>query len=182
MTSQTDIKERAHVLPFFGKSRDLCLLLSHYTPAFRNPDRIAHEFVISGDFIIDLIVGDWQNGRYLLVEFEDGTPNSVFSRSKKASPHWATRFEGAFSQIVDWLWKLEDMRSTSNFTHIFGGRDVVFDGLIVTGKGLNLSPQEAARLKWRVDKVRVDSKAISFVSYDDFCSDAGDWLGKFYQA
>ena len=181
LASSTDLGERADILPFFKTRRDLCMLFTHYIPAIRHPDVVADEFVIYGDFRADLIVGDSRHGKYLLVEFEDGTSSSVFSVSTKTAPVWASRFEGAFSQIVDWLWKLEDMRSTADFTHVFGARDVAFDGLIVTGKGMALAPQEVARLKWRIDKVRVDSKAISFVSYDDFYADADLWLTKHYR-
>ena len=32
---------------------------------------------------------------------------------------WAPRFEGAFSQLIDWLWKLEHMRNTGDLEHTF---------------------------------------------------------------
>ena len=148
------------------------MLFAEYIPGIKIADRLALEFKIYGDFIADLIVGDQANGKFLLVEFEDGASTSIFSPSGKTAPDWARRFEGAFSQIVDWLWKLEDMRVTNDFLHVFGRRDVSFSGLIVIGKDMKLDPQEEIRLKWRQDKVMVDSKGISVLSYDDFLRDA----------
>lgn len=95
LNSTTDLKEREHVLPFFGNSLDLAFLFSHYIPAIINADRIATEFQIYGDFKADLIVGDSSQGKYLLVEFENGSANSVFKSNKKAIPDW-----GAFRSCV----------------------------------------------------------------------------------
>lgn len=181
LAAKARLSERTDVLPFFRSRPDLSLLFSHYIPAIRMPDRVATELPLSGDFRIDLLVGDHANGKYLLVEFEDGTATSVFTPCLRAAPAWAARYESAFSQLVDWLWKLDDLRSTSDFVHLFGARDVTFEGLIVAGKGMALDPREKARLRWRIDKVRVDSRAISFVSFDDFLEDADHWLRRFYR-
>lgn len=175
-TQNLTLSERTHVLPFFGSRPDLCRLFAQYIPAIKNADCFATEFKIYGDFVADLIVGDFVNGKYLLVEFEDGMPSSVFTPSAKTAPNWATRLEHAFSQIVDWLWKLEDMRVTNDFEHVFGRRNVTFTGLIVIGKNMTLSAQEESRLKWRQDKVLIDSKGVSIIAYDDFLRDADHWL------
>lgn len=181
LNAKARLSEGADVLPFFRTRPDLSLLVSHYIPAIRTPDRVATELPHSGDFRIDLVVGDHANGKYLLVEFEDGTATSVFAPGTRAAPAWAARYERAFSQLVDWLWKLDDMRSTSDFVHLFGAREVTFEWLIVAGKGMALDPREKARLRWRIDKVRVHSRAISFVSFDDFLEDADHWLRRFYR-
>ena len=160
------------MLPFFKTRNDLSLLISTYFPDIRNAEYLAHEFPISGDFRADLVVGDRTNGNFVLVEFEDGSPYSIFRKpGTKAHPDWAPRFEAAFSQLVDWLWKLEDMRSTADFQNTFGSRDVRFQGLIVAGKDMNLKSRETSRLRWRVDKVMVDSTAISCVSFDGLMDD-----------
>ena len=51
--------------------------------------------------------------------------------------------------------------------------------MIVCGKDLEFSAQEASRLKWRNDKVRVDSEAISSVSFDDLSADMTYWLSRY---
>jgi len=108
LQSKPTLSERRDVLPFFKNRQDLSLLICSYFPKIKKPDCIAHEFEIYGDFVADLVVGGLWQHRYLLVEFEDGKPDSVFKqKGKRATPDWASRFEGAYSQLVDWLWKLD---------------------------------------------------------------------------
>lgn len=183
LQSHSRLAEAADILPFFKARDHLSLLVSGYYPEIREATHLAHEFQIYGDFAADLIVGDLQAGSFLLVEFEDAHAQSIFQAGGgRTYPKWTPRFEGAFSQLLDWLWKLEDMRSTQNFEHVFGRRDARFQGLIVTGKGMNLGAQELSRLRWRVEKVRVDSKAISCVSFDDLRDDFDFWLSKYHGA
>lgn len=151
--------------------------LSDNFPNIRTPDHFAHEYEIDGDFVADLIVGDSKAHNYLLVEFENGAPDSIFNlNGRKATPNWARRIEGAYSQLTDWLWKLEDKRSTADFTNTFGDRRAKFHGLIVIGKNMNLSQQESDRLKWRMDRTMIDSSAVSVVSFDDLADDLDFWL------
>jgi hypothetical protein len=181
LNSKPVLSEAADVLPFFNARHDLSLLISNYFPSIRNADVLAHEFPIAGDFRADLVVGDSTVGNYLLVEFENGAPDSIFQKvGAKANLDWARRYEAAFSQLLDWLWKLEDMRSTTAFEHTFRRRDAKFQGLIVAGKDMQLAPQEISRLKWRVEKVMVDSKSVSCVSFNDLAGDLDFWLSKYY--
>jgi len=175
------LSERNDVLPFFKKSKDLSLLICSYFPKIKSPDHFAHEYELDGDFIADLIVGDSKVHHYLLVEFENGATDSVFKqKGKKATPDWAPRFEGAYSQLIDWLWKLEDKRSTADFVNTFGSRRATFQGLIVIGKDMNLSQQEKDRLKWRMDRTMIDSNAVSTVSFDDLADDLDHWLKTYH--
>lgn len=176
------LSEQKDILPFFRMRKDLSMLICNYFPKIKNPDRIAHEYEIGGDFVADLVVGDATAHSYLLVEFEEGTPDSIFKRKgKKATPDWAPRLESAYSQLIDWLWKLEDMRSTGNFQNKFGSRNASFQGLIVIGKDMNLESQENERLQWRMEKVMVDSKAINYVSFNELCADMDHWLAGYYK-
>src|SRR6185503_20484208 len=104
LTSKSILSESQDVLPFFKTRHDLSMLICNYFPKITQPDRIAHEYQIYGDFVADLIVGDSTAHRYLLVEFENGAPDSVFKQKRtKATPDWASRLEGAYSQLIDWL-------------------------------------------------------------------------------
>lgn len=177
LKSKPTLSEQKDVLPFFKRRKDLSLLICNYFPNIKFHDRYAHEFQIYGDFVADLVVGDSASKHYLLVEFEDGNPNSVFRRKgAKATPDWSPRFEGAYSQLVDWLWKLEDMRSTAHFQSAFGSRRATFQGLIVIGKNMALTDQEIDRLKWRTTRTRVDSNTIECVSFEELASDLNHWL------
>jgi len=181
LSSNIVLDEAKDILPFFKKHHNLSMLISSYFPDIRSADVIAHEYPIYGDFKADLIIGDSSAKRYLLIEFEDGRPDSIFKKKKgKTTPEWSGRFERAFSQIVDWIWKLEDMRSTANFSNVFGNRTAKFHGLIIIGKDMKLSAEEESRLNWRTDRVFVDSHKVSCVSFDTLCSDLDFWLNKYY--
>ena len=182
LVSKPSLSEQKDVLPFFKTRQNLSLLICSYFPRIKIPDRFAHEYSIDGSFVADLIVGDSTAHQYLLVEFENGCQDSVFKKKgKKATLDWAPRFEGAYSQLIDWLWKLEDKRSTSDFVNTFGSRRATFQGLIVIGKDMNLSPQEKDRLKWRMDRTMIDSNAISSVSFNDLCEDLDHWLKVYHR-
>lgn len=182
LTSKATLSEQKDVLPFFKSRKDLSLLICNYFPNIKKPDRFAHEFEIYGDFVADLVVGDSTSKHYLLVEFENGEPNSVFkTKGKKATPDWAPRFESAHSQLADWLWKLEDMRSTADFQSTFGSRRAAFQALIVIGKGMRLSDQEIDRLNWRTTRTKIDSNTIECVSFEDLSADLDHWLTTYHK-
>lgn len=181
LATKSTLSEQKDVLPFFKSRKNLSLLICNYFPNIKKPDRFAHEFEIYGDFVADLVVGDSASKHYLLVEFENGDPNSVFvTKGKKATPDWAPRFESAHSQLADWLWKLEDMRSTADFQNTFGSRRATFQALIVIGKGMQLSDQEVDRLKWRTSRTKIDSNTIECVSFDELSVDLDHWLSTYH--
>jgi hypothetical protein len=183
LETHSTLEERKQILPFFKDRIDLSLLMSGYIPAIKTADVFAHEYVIYGDFAADLVVGDRTAGKYLLIEFENANPEGIFKKkAKKATPDWAPRFEAAFSQLLDWLWKLEDMRSTAAFIHAFGHREAKFYGMIIVGKDMNLDPQETSRLTWRNDRVIVDSHTISCLSFDQLCEDLDFRLANYYNS
>lgn len=181
LVTKKTLSESKDVLPFFKRRHDLSLLICNYFPKIKTPDRLAHEYEIYGDFVADLVVGDSSVHHYLLVEFEDGRADSVFTlKGRRATPVWAPRFETAYSQLVDWLWKLEDMRSTAAFVSTFGSRRATFQGLIVIGKDMALPPQEADRLKWRLDRTMIDSTPVLSVSFNELSADIDHWLRVYY--
>lgn len=182
LASKAVLSERDDVLPFFKKRQDLSLLICSYFPKLKAPDLFAHEYQIDGDFVADLVVGDSKVHKYLLVEFENGAPDSIFkSNGRKATPDWAARFEGAHSQLIDWFWKLEDKRPTGDFLNTFGSQQATFQGLIVIGKDMKLSVQERHRLKWRMDRTMIDSNSISCVSFGELSEDLDHWLKVYHK-
>jgi len=167
------LEERKDVLPFFKDRPHLSTLIGNQYIASKTVkvDVFAHEFKIYNNFIADLIVGDSTKREYVLIEFEDGKPNSIFDNRQRNVPNWATRFEKGFSQLVDWMWKLDDMKTTNDFENNFGSRDAKFYGLIIIGKNMNLEQQEIKRLKWRLNNVVINSRHISCVSFDELKDD-----------
>src|SRR5664280_995929 len=78
LKSKALLDENRDILPFFKVRHDLSMLISGYFPRIKNADVFAHEYPIYGDFKADLIIGDSTTHNYLLVEFENGYPDSIF--------------------------------------------------------------------------------------------------------
>lgn len=171
LTRREPLLETKDILPLFRSSPNLALLIGNYFPNLRRPKAFALEYTLGGDFRADLVVGDPDAQQFLLVEFESATRDGLFRNTSRNLPTWSPRFERAFSQLVDWLWKLEDLRSTADFETCFGGRRAAFHGLIVIGKGMRLEPRERDRLRWRVENTVLASTKISCVSFEELRDD-----------
>ncbi|MCP4107228.1 MAG: DUF4263 domain-containing protein [Desulfobacteraceae bacterium] len=176
-----ELKERQDILPFFRARKHLSVFAGSYVPDIVNFDMIAYEFSFYSDFSSDLAIGDSETKTFCFVEFEDATDTSIFRRrGKKSTPEWSPRFEHGFSQIVDWFWKLDDMSRTADFKNRFGTHYINYYGLLVLGRSTEMEYREQQRLKWRLDKILVDSKHIFCVTFDDLYSDLENRL-KIYQ-
>ncbi|SPP92647.1 Shedu anti-phage system protein SduA domain-containing protein [Bradyrhizobium vignae] len=182
LRSKVELSERDDILPFFKKNTQLASFISTYVPDIANPDRIAIEYDIFGDFACDLAIGDSTSKSYLLVEFEDAKPNSLFiTAGKKATPEWAPRLEHGLSQVLDWFWKLGDMEKSDDYENRFGARHVSFNGLVVVGRDQQLEAREKIRLKWRQDHTVVHSKKVSVVTFDQLARDLRYRLSRYSQ-
>jgi len=182
LASFSELKERDDILPFFKERHDLSLLIGTYFPHISELNCYAHEYDLGGCFKPDLIVGDSTKHRYLLVEFEDATPNSIFKKATNTGKiDWSLRLEGAYSQLTDWLWKLDDLKSTSDFRRAFGESEITtFHCLIIIGKDMNLRRSEKDRLNWRIQKTMINSISIKVISFDELFSDCDAWLKRYY--
>jgi len=58
LKSKKELSEKDDVLPFLEKHKQLSLFTFSYVPDIANPDRIAFEYDLYGDFACDLVVGD----------------------------------------------------------------------------------------------------------------------------
>lgn len=170
-------EERKHLLPLFKACKHLTALTNLYVPGIIEVDCVASELSLSGDFSCDLVIGDLSNKAYCLVEVEDASARSVFDRSgKKATRDWSPRFEHGFSQIIDWFYKVSDVRQTNEFERLFG-RHATFSGLMLIGRHNLLEPGEAERLRWRVDRVLIDSNKVFCVTFDQLYNDMQAQIG-----
>jgi len=182
LASKTELSERDDILPFFRKNTQLASFISSYVPDIANPDRIATEYDIFGDFACDLAVGDSTSKSFLLVEFEDAKPNSLFvTAGAKTTPEWSSRLEHGLSQVLDWFWKIGDMEKSDDYENRFGARHVSFHGLVVVGRDQPLQPRERIRLKWRQDHTVVHSKKVSVVTFDQLSRDLRYRLSRYPQ-
>ncbi len=185
LASSAELKEQDHILPFFKQRHDLSLLIGTYFPHIFEPNCYAHEYDLGGCFRPDLIVGDSTNCHYLLVEFEDATPNSIFKKATNTGKiDWSHRLERAHSQLTDWLWKLDDLKSTSDFRTAFRESEfkkASFHCIVIIGKDMNLGRSEKDRLNWRIQKTMINSISIKIISFNELLSDCDVWLKRYYR-
>lgn len=172
LSTGTKLEERRDILPFFRQRQHLSTYIGAYVTDILYFDRIAYEYELYGDFSVDLVVGDSKRKRYLFVEFETGTNTGMFrKKGKKDTLEWSPAFEHGFSQIVDWFWILDDMRNTGHFRNKFGSNQVRIWAMLVAGRDSILQEREKLRLRWREEKVLINSNSIFCLTYDALCQD-----------
>lgn len=172
-----DLKESDDILPFFKKHLHLSAFIACNVPNLSKYDRIKHECKFSKDFQADLVIGDSRKHAYCFVEFENGQKNSIFKKGKRQNaPEWSRRFEEGYSQIIDWFWKLDDIKNTSEVRRDFGSNSFTAHGILVIGRTQYLSDTDKERLKWRSNKVVVDSHIITCLTFDMLYNDMKDKL------
>lgn len=171
LASSAELGERDDILPFFRAHPQLAAFLGSYHPNLVTADRLGLEVPLFGMFQADAIVGDWTRHAFCLIEFEDGRAGSVFVRRGRRISDWATRIEHGFSQIVDWLWLLDDQRRTDAFEAFFGARHVDLFALLVVGRDRYLTEPERRRLSWRARRVLVDSQHVQCCTFDELAAD-----------
>src|SRR5687767_12908406 len=78
LANNDSLKEQKDIVPFFKKRPQLSAFCGAVTMSI-NPDRIAWELDLFGDYSCDLAFGQW--GReFCLVEFEDAKHDSIFKK------------------------------------------------------------------------------------------------------
>jgi hypothetical protein len=161
------LPERAAILPFFRQRPQLLLLLGLTYGRVNDPDCFAQELRLFGSFVADAVVGEWDRRSFCLVEFEEGAPESTFVHGRRGTSLWSPRFEHGFSQIVDRLWKLDDLRGTSSFMEVFGAATIDVVAVLVVGRDAGLTLTDRERLTWRRRHVLVNSQYIYCCTYDE---------------
>ncbi len=168
LARRAELPERAVVQPFFERRRQLSAALGTFTPNPVAATEIAFQFPFFGDYSADLVVGSKAAGEFCVVEFEDGAADSIFKKQpKRGNPEWSSRFEHGVSQLVDWFSHLDDFRGTEAFAKAFGYGHVRFAGLLVIGRNAGLDAARRNRLRWRSEKVLIDSHAVTCTTFDD---------------
>jgi hypothetical protein len=165
---QGGLSERDEILPFFKTHRHLAALIGAYNPQIHRFDRIASEFDLFGDYTCDLVIGDSTSHNFCFVEFEDATPNSVFTKKRgKSTPEWSPRFEHGFSQILDWFRILEDQQRTAQFKARLGAETIQYLGLLVIGRRHFLDEAQYQRMRWRSEQVQVGARQVHCITFDE---------------
>jgi hypothetical protein len=168
LTRKPELSERKDVLSFFKKRSHLSAFVGSMDVQLGSYDLVGHELQLFGDFSCDLAIGNAAKSTYLFVEFEDGKKTSIFRQpKKKATPEWASRIEHGFGQIVDWLWKLDDLRRTDAVEAMLGPGPFSANAILVIGRSAFLTGRERKRWTWRSKKVVVDSSQVQLLTYDE---------------
>lgn len=166
LQSKTELREKQDLLPFFRRRKQLIALLGCLHDVVI-VDRVGWEFDLFGDFIADFVAGSTKQCAYSFIEFQDAVPNSLFHHGGRSHGKWAPSFEEAFSQIIDWSYKLDDYGRTDEFRNRFGSDVADVSFIIVVGRDSFLDPSEMQRLKWRRRHIALRSRQIKCLTYDE---------------
>jgi hypothetical protein len=165
--------ERKQFLPFFNARDQLCAFLATFNNAVIEPDHVAHEFALWGDFACDTLTGSRRNGAFVFIEFEDASETSLFKRpAGRRVSRWGSRVEAGLSQVTDWLFRLDRARNSSEMERDFGTRQVRPLGLVVAGRRSEVNLYDLERLNWRSEHTVIGGAQIAIMTYDDLL----DWL------
>ena len=173
LDSKTELGEQEDILPFFRARPNLSAMTGMVSLDLWRIDRLAFEYDLFGDFRCDLVVGDFQTPAYTLIEFEEARADSVFCPGKKYTQEWSPRFERGYSQLIDWFWKIHDLEKTGDFQHRFGaaGDHLIFHGVLIVGRSRFLESREKQRMRWRSQRVSVNTHKMTCMTYDDLLED-----------
>jgi hypothetical protein len=172
LQSNRDLSEAGDIQPLFTVCKHLSAYMGTFFPNLGPATELAFQFPFFGDFKADLILGNKSKGEFCVVEFEDGGQDSIFKKQPtRGSPEWSARFEHGFSQIVDWLFNLADYKGTHGFAKTFGDGHIRFSGLLVIGRDSSLDDAKRSRLRWRSEKVLIDSHPVSCITFDEVYTD-----------
>jgi hypothetical protein len=135
---------------------------------------IASEFNLFNEFWADLAIQSVDKRRILLIEMEPGHTTAIFKRKPKRQ--WASAFEHGYSQVVDWLYRLDDYRKTNQIAAKFNTKESVsLEGLIIIGRSAALDMEDRNRLDWRKGKSVIDSQHFMCATYDEVADQIAEW-------
>ncbi|MGV3723003.1 MAG: Shedu immune nuclease family protein [Actinomycetota bacterium] len=167
LATRAELSESENILPFFRAHSHLAALAGSLNPHLSQFDLLSPEFDLFGNFRCDWVVGDSQSQSYTLIEFEDARANSIFEGGQRYQDCWGRRFEHGFSQLVDWLWALDAYRGNPDLIRRFGTGPLQFTGLLVIGRRQFLQTHHVERLRWRLDRVLINSHKVVCFTFDD---------------
>lgn len=162
-----NLQEEVDLRPFFQRAQQLCAFIGTYMPDIGPANLLAYEFQVAGDFVADIVVGNRETQQFCMIELEDASAPGIFVSGHRRITGWNPRFEHGFSQLVDWFYALVDLKGTERFARDFGYGHPIFHGLLVIGRSQHVSEEDRNRLRWRSERVLVDSHPIHCITYDE---------------
>jgi Domain of unknown function (DUF4263) len=185
LTTNQEIKEGGEngLQKFFSDRPNLILLLGYWhfglEPAFYKPE----VNLFSNEFRADFVVADRQKKKFVFVEFEDATEDSIFklksknSDSANTSYEWSSRYEHGLSQVIDWYYRMDDYERTNKFEEYFGHRQINYVGLLVIGRDKFIQQSGLMqRFRWRSSKTIINSKYLHCMTFDQLLEESMEKL------
>ncbi len=161
------LSETRDLQPLFKECNNLTAYMGTFAPNIAVATELCCEFDVFGDYRADILLGSRKYKEFCVIELENGEDDAIFKKQQRKYPEWSSRFEHGFSQIVDWFCNLDDFKKTSSFAATFGSGEIGFTGLLVMGRNAGLDATMRNRLKWRTEKVVIDSHKVSCITFDD---------------
>ncbi len=160
--------ERADILKFFRKNKNLCYLIGFLNTNAVKPNKLAYEYGLWGDFACDLAIADFDKHIFSFIEFENYAHDSIFKKmGAKSTKEYAPRFEHGFSQIIDWFCKIDGHKNTAEIHKKFGANEIVYTGTLIIGRSQDLDKNLRQRLKWRQENLTIASQKINYFTFDE---------------
>lgn len=177
LESKSELSERDDLLPLFKDSPQMAAFLGTCIFNLGPANRLAYEFQIYGDFSADLFIGNIDKSTFCAIELEDARTNSIFNKIEgKSTSEWGRRFERGFSQLIDWFYSFDDHKNSAGFTKHFGYGHIDFSGMLLIGRSNDVSEPDRARLRWRSDRVSVNTHKIACFTHDELLETLNnDW-------
>ena len=80
---------------------------------------------------------------------------------------WSPVYERGFSQLVDWVWRLESDGQSAALRRIFGKNSPHLHLLLVIGRRSDLTDDDYDRLRWRSRNVTISNYKVTCWTFDD---------------
>jgi hypothetical protein len=155
----------------FETHPDLLLLMGDCFLPSLSPAAYQREFSILGEFRADFAISNEDRSKFLFIEFENAKEDSVFVKKTDGKTvityEWSPRFEHGFSQIVDWHYRMDDLRRSSKIQEHFGSNVLDYEGILIIGRDEFIRDAGGgSRLRWRKEKVLVDNHRVHCLTFD----------------
>src|SRR6516165_10651295 len=109
------------VVAHLKKRCHLCCLIGSMIAGVPRANVYKFEFQIQGAFRADLVVGNSDRKRFVLVEFESGGKNSLFGpKQTNQMRDWSNEIGHGFGQLVDWGWAIDNEGNSQILKNNFG--------------------------------------------------------------
>jgi hypothetical protein len=156
------------------RARPQMACLFAYTMTMPSPDLYKFEFGMKGLFRADFVVGNDRARKFVLVEFEDGESDSLFSGRNATYRRWSPRLEHGLGQVIDWAWAKASHPTDAAFENSFRGRVADDCYVVVCGRHPKTRLEEE-RLDFR-RSLTLGKIKFQLYTYDDMVNAMADNL------